>query len=129
MDDGYYTDKKKSQESPSSLMRLLYPSTGNFIAVVSNFSSSRLKNHFKINMMKADIPVESLTAPESLVGVDFSDHRNYWEFDYPAVMVTNTAFYRNKAYHTEFDTYDRLNYQKMGEVIFGVYKYVMGVER
>ena len=40
------------------------------------------------------------------------------------VMVTDTAFYRNTAYHTERDTADRLDYDKMAQVVDGVYTYV-----
>ena len=54
-------------------------------------------------------------------GIDFSDCRNYWKFDYKAVMVTDNAFYRNKAYHTTEDTWDRLNHQKMANVVRTVY--------
>jgi hypothetical protein len=40
-------------------------------------------------------------------------------------MVTDTAFYRNKAYHTPQDTADRLDYQRMGKVVDGVYRAVI----
>ena len=50
----------------------------------------------------------------------FSDHLNYWQHDIPAVMITDTAFYRNKQYHLPGDTADRLNYQKMAQVVDGV---------
>jgi hypothetical protein len=54
--------------------------------------------------------------------VDFSDHRNYWQYGIPAAMVTNTAFYRNTAYHTEHDTAGRLDYDRMGMVVVAVYE-------
>ncbi len=57
-------------------------------------------------------------------GVDFSDHLPYWNVGYPAVMITDTAFYRNLAYHTEGDTPDRLDYDKMAGVVLGVYQAV-----
>jgi hypothetical protein len=52
--------------------------------------------------------------------VDFSDHRNYWTFGYPAVMITDTAFYRNPHYHMPTDTIDTLDFEKMKEVVKGV---------
>jgi len=55
-----------------------------------------------------------------VTGVDFSDHRNYWKFGYDAVMVTDTAFYRNKNYHESSDTMDTLSFSKMREVVKGV---------
>jgi len=44
-----------------------------------------------------------------------------WEFDYPSVMVSDTAFYRSDNYHTVNDTPDTLDYEKMAEVVEGVY--------
>ena len=62
-----------------------------------------------------------MNAPAAVTGIDFSDHLNYWHFGYPAVMVTDTAFYRNVHYHTDGDTADRLNFGKMAEVVKSVY--------
>ncbi|MDP4878538.1 MAG: hypothetical protein NWR36_01510, partial [Opitutales bacterium] len=69
----------------------------------------------------AEIDVYSIAAPTQVPGIDFSDHRNYWEFGYDAVMISDTAFYRNKEYHKAGDTWDRLDYKKMGEVVKAVY--------
>lgn len=71
------------------------------------------------------IDVQSLTAPASIPGVDFSDHFNYWDQGYPAVMITNTSFYRNPHYHQDSDTIDTLDFAKMAEVVQGVYWAVM----
>ena len=49
--------------------------------------------------------------------MDFSDHRNYWKFDILAIIITDTSFYRNKNYHTINDTYEKLDYKKMKEVL------------
>jgi len=70
------------------------------------------------------MPAYSINAPLIVPGITFSDHRNYWTFGLPAVMVTDTSFFRNKAYHTEEDTYDRLNYDAMAKVLNGVFMYV-----
>ena len=67
-----------------------------------------------------DLSVYSMNAPWFSPGIDFSDHLNYWQHDIPAVMITDTAFYRNKQYHLPGDTADRLNYQKMAQVVDGV---------
>jgi len=37
------------------------------------------------------------------------------------IMITDTAFYRNQAYHTPEDTADRLDYEKMTQVVTGVF--------
>jgi dihydroneopterin aldolase len=46
---------------------------------------------------------------------------NYWKQDYPAVMVSDTAFYRNRRYHERDDTPDTLDYAKMAQVVEQVY--------
>jgi hypothetical protein len=67
-----------------------------------------------------DLPVYSIRAPASLPGVDFSDHASYWLYNIPAVMVTDTAFFRNQAYHTLEDTADTLDYERMAKVVIAV---------
>jgi hypothetical protein len=118
---GFYSDALNSQIYPLPFMKLFYPSKGNFIGVVGNFASSGLVRYVRDRMRAADIDVESLKAPSCLIGVDFSDHRNYWKFGYPAVMITDTAFYRNPNYHSASDTIDTLNFDRMKEVVKGLY--------
>lgn len=123
---GYFTDEKNSQDYPINALKLIYPNKGNFIAVVGKFGEGKLIRHMKRHMKKgSDIPVSSISAPASMPGIDFSDHLNYWAHDYNAIMITNTAFYRNKEYHESGDTVDRLNYDKMAEVVKGVFNAVV----
>ena len=67
------------------------------------------------------MPVRSISAPRFIPGIDFSDHLSYWTFGFPAVMITDTAFYRNSRYHTENDTYQTLDYERMARVVRGVF--------
>ena len=119
---GYYSDEKDSQRFPVAALKAIYPNQANFISVVGNLGQGALVKHVK-DYIKAgsQIPVESLTAPAAVPGVDFSDHLNYWKYDYPAVMITNTSFYRNPNYHQATDTIDTLNFDKMAEVVKGLY--------
>lgn len=119
---GYFSEEDGSQEYPLSFLDYLYPTTGNYIAIVSNMSNMgsvrSVKKRFQSYLKKNDlIDTYSMNAPANLVGIDFSDHRNYWKFDTPALMITDTAFYRNKNYHTPKDTYEKLDYIKMKEVV------------
>jgi len=100
---------------------LFYPKHGNFIGAVSNFTSRGLGEKY-CDAMKAlkRLDCQRLIAPSFVHGVDFSDHLNYWRFDIPAIMITDTAFFRNKHYHTQEDTVEKLNLNKMAEVINGV---------
>jgi len=117
---GYFTTEDGSQEYPLSMMKLLYPEVGNFIGVVGNFGSRHLTNEVARHIKETAINVETLNAPPLLTGVDFSDHRNYWQFGYQAVMITDTAFYRNPNYHQVSDTPDTLDFVKMAEVVRGI---------
>ncbi|MCB0402839.1 MAG: M28 family peptidase [Flavobacteriales bacterium] len=65
--------------------------------------------------------MSSINAPAWVPGIDFSDHLNYWKYGYDAVMITNTAFYRNKNYHEPTDTPETLDYERMAQVVEGVY--------
>jgi hypothetical protein len=73
----------------------------------------------------SSLPVYSINAPRSVPGVDFSDHRNYWAAGYQAIMITDTAFYRNARYHTAHDTLETLDYPRMAMVVDGVYAAVL----
>jgi len=123
---GFYSDDKNSQSYPAPLMDLYYPREANFISVVSNFSNILEVREAK-NILKStsNLPVYSITAPAFIPGIDFSDHQNYWKFDYPALMISDTAFYRSNNYHTENDTPDTLDYEKMAKVMEGVFVMVL----
>ncbi|MCX7554016.1 M28 family peptidase [Marinicella sp. S1101] len=124
---GYFTDKKASQDYPLSVMKLFYPSKGNYISVVDQvFSNAASQLKQSLNNY-TDLPAYSINAPTAVQGIDFSDHRNYWQFGFPAVMVTDTSFYRNKYYHTAEDTFEKLDYEAMAKVVFGVYKHVVSL--
>ena len=122
---GYFSEEENSQDYPISFLKYFYPTKWNFITIVSNIQNSlktreiksRFNTFLKINNL---IFTESINAPTFIPWIDFSDHRNYWEFNIPALMVTDTAFYRNKNYHTKEDTYQKLDYNKMKEVVNGV---------
>jgi hypothetical protein len=118
---GYFTDEPESQLFPLPFFRWLYPTTGNFIALVSNLQSRGFLNRVKSAFKKGtSLPVESLSTVSLVPGVDFSDHRSFWKFGYDAIMVTDTAFYRNFQYHGPGDIPEILDYDRMAEVVFGL---------
>jgi Zn-dependent M28 family amino/carboxypeptidase len=77
----------------------------------------------------APLPVFSLIAPAVMPGVSLSDHRNYWQAGYPAVMITDGSFYRNPHYHTPEDTADTLDYPRLALVVRGVHAAVAQLAR
>jgi Zn-dependent M28 family amino/carboxypeptidase len=121
---GYFTNEEKSQNFPIPILKYIYPEQGNYIAVVGQLFSSDASGLKKTMNYYTDLESYSINTPSFVPGVDFSDHRNYWDLNMPAVMVTDTAFFRNKEYHEPTDTYDRLDYEAMGRVVYGVFKHI-----
>jgi Zn-dependent M28 family amino/carboxypeptidase len=118
---GYFTEKKRTQEYPVGVLKLFYGSRGNYITVVRKFNGGKFSRRFTRSFKNARLPVKSFKGPRFLPGIDFSDHLNYWNQGFSAVMVTDTSFYRNKNYHTSGDTIDTLNFTSMAKVVNGVY--------
>jgi Zn-dependent M28 family amino/carboxypeptidase len=123
---GYFRDTPKSQRYPMAALQALYPSEGNFIALVGAYRDFGLMRRAK-GLFKgaSDLPATSINAPSLVQGVDFSDHASYWRFKMPAIMVTDTAFLRNPNYHEVSDTADTLDYARMAKVVRGVYAVAM----
>lgn len=118
---GCFEQGAVSQSYPLPLLSLFYPNRGNFIAVVGSLGQPRLVRRIKASMRAASpLPVRSINAPAAVPGVDFSDHLSYWREGYPAVMITDTAFYRNPRYHSEEDTPETLDYIRMAQAVDGV---------
>ncbi len=117
---GWYSEAPDSQRYPFPFS-LLYPSTGNFIGFVANLRSRSLM-HRAIGSFRRQVsfPSEGVAAPESIPGISWSDQWAYWEFGWPAVMVTDTAPFRYPYYHTLRDTPDKLDYDRLARVVKGL---------
>lgn len=117
---GYYSDTPGSQRYPP-LLGLLYPDRGNFIAFISNLASRRLlRRVVQLFRAHSDFPVEHLATLALVPGVAWSDHLSFWSQGYRALMVTDTAVYRDPCYHSPHDTADRLDYLALGRVTAGL---------
>ena len=117
---GYFSDEKKSQKYPFPLS-LFYPSRGNFIAVVGNRESKALVKRVRKSFEKTkSLPMESASLPGGLQGVGWSDHWSFWQEGYPAVMITDTAPFRNPNYHRETDTVETLDYVRLAAAVKGL---------
>jgi Zn-dependent M28 family amino/carboxypeptidase len=119
---GYFTDAPKSQRFPAPGLSLLYPDQGNFIALVGKLSHYGGMRRVKSAMSGATpLPVHSINSPRRVPGIENSDHVNFWDADYPALMVTDTAYLRNPNYHGPNDTWPTLDYRRMAQVVQAVY--------
>lgn len=122
---GYFSDKAGGQTVPIALMGKGISTTPDFIGVIGNSSSSGLVARVRSSIEAGSrVPVESLVASSIIPGVDFSDHRSFWRMGYEAVMITDTAFYRNPNYHTTRDTIETLDFEKMAGLLGGLIKAV-----
>jgi len=119
---GCYDDRPGSQQYPP-LFSYFYPNRGNFIAFVSNLRSRRqLLQVVSAFRDHSDFPVEHVAAPAIVPGLALSDHFSFWRQRYPAIMITDTAFYRYRWYHIALDTPDRLHYEAFARVTAGLYR-------
>lgn len=118
---GYFDESRKSQTYPFFLMKWLYGGRGNYISLVKKLGSGSFARQFNRRFKRTrQIRTQKISAPAWLTGIDFSDHQSYWKFGYSALMITDTAFYRNKHYHEVGDTVETLNIPYMANVIDGV---------
>jgi Zn-dependent M28 family amino/carboxypeptidase len=117
---GYYSDEPGSQHLLFPL-NLIYPSTGNFIAFVSN-----VENGFLVRQLvgsfrqQAQFPSEGGALWDLIPGVGWSDHWAFWKEGFPAVMVTDTAPFRYPAYHSNADRPEFVQYERMARVVSGL---------
>jgi len=49
--------------------------------------------------------------------IRLSDHSAFWDYGFKAVMITDSAFYRNPHYHRPSDTMEKLDYRFMAELV------------
>jgi len=117
---GIYSDAPGSQHYPKQIEGR-FPSVGNFIAVVGNPASKDLVDLVSQGLSaRSSIAAQGAALPEDLPGVGWSDHWSFWQVRVPAVMVTDTAQYRDAHYHRPTDTAERLDYGRMARVVAGL---------
>ena len=117
---GYYADADGSQKYPP-FVGLAYPSTGNFVGFVGDRDSAALvRRAIAAFRGRAKVPSEGGALFAGVPGVGWSDQWSFWQVGYPAIMVTDTAPFRNPDYHTRADTPDKLDYDRMARVVDGL---------
>ncbi len=117
---GYYDTRPESQRYPPAL-RPFFPSTGDFIAFAGNMRSRALvRRSIAAFRRHAQFPSEGAAVPELVPEIGWSDQWSFWQFGWPALMVTDTAPFRNPNYHTPGDTPETLDYDRMSRVVQGL---------
>ena len=110
-----------TQEYPVLLQWAGYPKTGDFIGVVGNRPSRAFGERVLSGMRRNPaLPVESLFVWFNgwvLADTRLSDHASFWDRGFPALMVTDTAYFRNRNYHGPGDRAETLDYAFMAELV------------
>ncbi|MBI3982075.1 MAG: M20/M25/M40 family metallo-hydrolase [Gemmatimonadetes bacterium] len=121
---GYYDTTAGSQRYPPPFS-FFYPDRGHFVGFVSDIGSGPLVRRTLAAFRRAaPFPSEGAAAPSWVSGVGWSDHMPFWVHGYRAIMITDTAPFRNPYYHTPYDTMDKLDFDRMARVVRGVFAVV-----
>lgn len=113
---GYYNDRKGAQIYPPFL-HLFFPDRGDFISVAGDVKSRALLREFSTNWRASSrFPLQAATLPGPFSGLALSDQLSFWDAGYPALILTDTAFYRNPHYHESTDAAATLDYEAMARV-------------
>ncbi len=129
---GYSSDDPGSQKYPDGIDIDEVPKhgvedtgVGNFVGVVSDSTSIDIGKAFFASSgdPRVDLPAMLLAMPLSYEEIDSrfpellrSDHSAFWKRGLPAVMITDTAEYRNPFYHTRADRIETLDFEFMEKV-------------
>ena len=112
---GYRDSSPGSQRLPADLAAAVpppVPDRGDFIAVLADPRAGRLLSTLvaQAALVEPTLPVLPLTVPPAMGGTAArSDHYPYWTAGVPAVMVTDTAEFRNPHYHRASDVVETLD--------------------
>jgi len=117
---GYYDDRAGSQHYPAPFSAF-YPDTANFLGFVGDLSSGALVHRCVASFRASGaLPCEGIATFSGLQGIGWSDHWSYWQIGAPAVMVTDTAFFRNDNYHEPTDVPDTLDFERLARAVDGI---------
>ena len=121
---GYARSEPESQQRPAHVP-VDVPSVGDFLAVVGNEASRGLVAAMTSSGSRAVPPLKIIPLVvqgrgEQLPDTRRSDHAPFWDHGYPAIMLTDTANYRNPHYHRPTDTIETLNLTFLSHVTLAV---------
>lgn len=121
---GYFSNEVGSQKYPFPF-NLFYPERGNFIGFIGNYASRDWVRRVVRNFRElAAFPSEGAAAPERFKDIARSDHWSFWQFDCPALMVTDTSNFRFPYLHGTDDTPDKVDFDAMARITLGLAKVI-----
>ncbi len=125
---GYTCDEPECQRMPLGF-DLMFPEqaeafkagdqSGDFIVLIADTASNESAAAMVDHAAEIDLPIMHIEMSEELMGSPMlldlfrSDHASFWYNDYPAIMITDSANFRNPNYHCpdadHMDTADTLD--------------------
>jgi len=121
---GYFSDEPGSQKSPIPPIKGVFepPTVGDGITLVGFQRDLAFVNSLKkgMNAGAKELRVDAFAFPMVLPDLMRSDHAPFYAADVPAVMLTDTANFRNPNYHTPGDTAETLDPKRLTQVVKGV---------
>ncbi len=125
---GYYDEAPGSQHYPAPL-DALYPDTADFLAFVGDVASAALVQRCSAAFRAhGALACESAALPDVLPGIGWSDHWSFWQTNVPAVMVTDTALFRNPHYHEPSDDPDTLDFGRAARAADGLFAVLVALD-
>jgi Zn-dependent M28 family amino/carboxypeptidase len=122
---GCYLDAPGSQNYPVRALGLVYPSEGNFVTFVGNIRSRKIvRSAVKTFREVAAFPSEGAALPSWVAGIGWSDQWAFWHEGYRAIMVTDTAPFRFREYHTPLDLPEVVDFDRLARVTSGLVEVV-----
>jgi len=117
---GFASRDAGTQQIPPGVP-IAVPTQGDFLAIVGNEASRFLVRQLEQDAQRhaAKLKTLSLVVPgrgEAMPHTRRSDHASFWDTGYPAVVLTDTANFRNPHYHRETDTVATLNLEFLSNV-------------
>jgi hypothetical protein len=118
---GYYSDEPGSQTYPHEASELGPAPRGDFVALVSRREDAQLVARALAAFERAaSVPARGVALAASAPGVGWSDHWSFWQIGAAALMVTDTAPFRNPHHHTPGDVPERLDYARLARAVVGI---------
>jgi hypothetical protein len=110
-----YTDQSDGSQDIPFIIKIPVPKKGNFLGVIADRRSKAIMEEFyhvagehvpELLVVPYKVPLSGYILPETR----FSDHASFWDYRYPALMLTDTAMFRNPNYHTRRDRSETLDF-------------------
>lgn len=118
---GFYTQAPNSQRYASAAMAWRFGDTGRFLAFVSDHLSEPLMRRVLGPFRRsARLATEGAVVSRGSFGAAWSDHASFWRHDVPAILLTDTAAFRDAHYHTTHDDGSQVDPVAVARVVAGI---------